>query len=213
MMQLAPVPAVATVARAAAALQGRRQAATEALAAAELACQALADEAEDLEKLAALFRGLMDAEISSSAEMIEKLQTEGLQAVFDDMALSVEAAVSVKRGKVSVDLTTKQQHPKGVVGGGVLESFGGSVAAVQSVLMRVILVFRRGLRPIILLDESLPAFDNNYIGNMAVFLRKLCKEMGITLLLVTHNPALVEAADISYLIERKAGRATFERVR
>lgn len=210
---LAPLPDVSSIVRLGATLQGRRQAIRESLAAAEKACQELNDESEGLEKLGVLFRSLMDAEITTSAKMVERLQTEGLQAVFDDLQLAVEADISVKRGKVSLDLITKQQQPQGEVSGAALDSFGGSVAAVQSVLLRVILVFRRGLRPLIILDESLPAFDGNYVGNMALFLRKICKQMGIDCLLVTHNPAVVEAADVSYRINRRGGRARFERIR
>lgn len=180
---------------------------------AKQACAKLEQEAEVLEKLAHLFRELMDAEITASAQTVQTLLTKGLQTVFDDMRLEVQAQVSVKRGKVSVDLVTKQDHPKGVVDGSVLESFGGSVASVQSVLMRIILIFRRGLYPIMLLDESLPAFDGNYVGNMAAFLRRVCHKMGVTCLLVTHNPALVEQADTSYRIHRRAGKARFEKVR
>ena len=213
MDELAPVPSTAAISRDLALLMGQRQAVQRSLDSAIQACNAAVVEDENLGKLSVLFRALMDAEISEAAQMVERLQTEGLRAVFDDISLSVQAQVNVKRGKVSIDLVTTQTHLKGEVSGSALDSFGGSVATVQSVLLRVILIFRRELRPIMLLDESLPAIDGHYLLNMAAFMRKLCKQMGIECLLVTHNPALVEAADRSYQIHRRGGKARFERLK
>jgi len=167
-----------------------------------------------LDLVAGLLRQLIDQEVTVGVEAVEKLQTEGLQSVFDDQDLSVKANVEVQRGKVSVDLLTAQKHPGGIeVEGLSNDAFGGAVATVQSILLRVIIILRRGLRPVLLLDESLPAFDGNYVANMGRFLSILCERLGLDILLVTHNPALVEAADRAYRIVKKNGAATFEVVR
>ena len=83
---------------------------------------------------------------------------------------------------------------------------------MQSILLRIIIILRRGLRPVLLLDESLPAFDGNYVSNMGHFLSVLCQRLGMDILLVTHNPALVESADKGYRIIRKNGEARFEEI-
>jgi len=168
-----------------------------------------------LDLVAGLLRQLIDQEVTVGVEAVEKLQTEGLQTVFDDQDLRVKANVDVQRGKVTVDLVTSQTHP----GGAEVEpsmsndAFGGAVSTVQSILLRVIIILRRGLRPVLLLDESLPAFDGNYVSNMGRFLSVLCARLGLDILLVTHNPALVEAADQAYRIIKKNGAAKFEVVR
>ena len=69
---------------------------------------------------------------------------------------------------------------------------------------------RRGLRPVLLLDESLPAFDANYVTNMGSFLSTLCKRLNVDILLVSHNSAMVDAADKAYRIVKKDGHAKFE---
>jgi len=81
------------------------------------------------------------------------------------------------------------------------------------VLLRTIVIVRRGLRPIMFLDESLPAFDVNYVNNMGAFLRSLCAKLNMDILLVSHNPAMVEAADRAYRIVNVEGRATFKKLR
>jgi len=167
-----------------------------------------------LDLVAGLLRQLIDQEVTVGVQAVEKLQSEGLQTVFDDQDLSVKANVEVQRGKVSVDLVTVQKHPNGdEVEGLSNDAFGGAVATVQSILLRVIIILRRGLRPVLLLDESLPAFDGNYVSNMGRFLSILCERLNLDILLVTHNPALVEAADNAYRIVKKNGAAKFEVVR
>jgi len=174
----------------------------------------LEGEEELLDAVCALFRLLIDQEVTEGVAAVEQLQTEGLQAVFTDQDLSVKARIDESRGKVTVDLVTSQKTASGaVIEGLATNGFGGSVVTVQSVLLRVIIMLRRGLRPLLLLDETLPAFDPNYIANMGNFLSALCARLGIDILMVTHNPALVDAADHAYRIVRKDGASWFEKVR
>lgn len=172
----------------------------------------LEQEEQVLDMVAGLFRTLIDTEVTEGVKAVEMLLTEGLQAVFDDQDISVRADVNIQRGKVSVDFITVQRHPNGTVTEGLSrDAFGGAVTTVQSVLLRIMVVVRRGLRPLLLLDESLPAFDQNYVHNMGRFIQLLCKRMQVDILLVTHNPALVEAANIGYEIQKKGGAAQFRR--
>ena len=170
---------------------------------------------EQLATLAAtVIRSMMDVEVTTSVKAVEDLLTDGLRAVFEDQDLSVRADVQISRGKVSVDLVTVQRHCNGTVTEGLSkDGFGGAVTTVQSVLLRTIVVVRRGLRPVLFLDESLPAFDANYVHNMGAFLRSICAKLGMDILLVSHNAAMIEAADRSYRIVNTDGRAVFKRLR
>lgn len=208
------VPSIDELQARAAKAQGRRDAIRASLDSVTTEIEQLEDEEELLNLVSALFRKLIDQEVTDGVKAVEHLQTEGLQAVFDDQDLSVQARIEESRGKISVDLVTIQKKPNGdIIEGLARDDFGGSVLTVQSVLLRVIIMLRRGLRPLILLDESLPAFDSNYISNMGNFLSELCRKLKIDILMVTHNPALFEAADRSYRIVRKGGESKFERVR
>ena len=160
-----------------------------------------------------LFRQLIDAEVNAGVQAVEGLLTEGLSAVFSDQQISVRSEVGVKYNKVSVDLITTQKQQDGTISeGDCIDAFGGAVTTVQSVLLRLIVVMRRGLRPVLFLDESLPAFDANYVDAMGKFLRLLCERMGVDILLVTHNPALVEASHRAYRIRRTPKGAKFDLV-
>jgi hypothetical protein len=190
-----------------------RDAATKRLSETKAEIKRLENEGEVLDHVSELFRRLIDREVTTGVKAVEKLQSEGLQTVFSDQDISAEAEVDVVRGKISVDLTTVHKRPDGsVIKGQSLDGFGGSVTTVQSVLLRIIVMIRRGLRPLLLLDEALPAFDADYIVNVGQFLKVLCDRLGIDILLVTHNQALVESVDNAYRIVRRPSGARFERI-
>tara|TARA_B100001057_G_scaffold11248_1_gene10700 strand:- start:440 stop:1084 length:645 start_codon:yes stop_codon:yes gene_type:complete len=192
---------------------GRRDEVTRRVEDCQNVIQGLNDEEHLCQLVAELFRQLIDAEVNAGVQAVESLLTEGLSAVFADQQISVRSEVGVSRGKVSVDLITTQKQADGTISeGSTIDAFGGAVTTVQSVLLRLIVVMRRGLRPVLLLDESLPAFDANYVDAMGKFLRLLCERMGVDILLVTHNPALVEASHRAYRIRRTPKGAKFDLV-
>jgi hypothetical protein len=173
-------------------------------------------ESEDavLSRVADLFRVLIDGEVIANVKAAEKLITEGLTTIFDDMDLTVRSEVDVQRGKVAVELVTVQEHGDGTVTeGSAMDAYGGSVATVQSVILRIVVVSRRNLKPLLLLDESLGAVAEHYVPRVGAFLSLLCDKMGMDVLAVTHNPALVEASKTAYRIDPNQGSARFKRLR
>ena len=171
-------------------------------------------EISTLKHVADLFRVLIDREVVDNAVSAQNLLTEGLQVVFDDLDLSVRAQVEVQRGKVSVDLVTIQKQADGTITeGSSTEAYGGSVSTVQSVLLRIVVISRRGLRPLLLLDESLGAVAEHYVPQVGQFLALLSDRLGFDILVVSHNPIIVEAAKHSYRISKAAGAASFKKIR
>ena len=157
-----------------------------------------------------LIRAMIDSEVNDSVEAIEKLQTEALQAVFPDQKNSVSAEVKVQRGKVSVELVTNREYDDGtVISGTSLEAFGGALTTVQSVLLRITVMLRRGQRPFLVLDESLPAISKEYVTRMAEFLSLLCERLGMDILVVTHDERLIDHADRAYRVAQKSGKTKF----
>jgi len=212
-----PAPPSASIATLRANLQraeGRRDEVDRRLKGVKAEIRTLEAEDEILDLVGGLFRTMMDGEVTDSVKAVERLLTEGLQAVFEDMHLEAEARVELQRGKVSVDLVTVQTEPDGTkTEGDPKDAYGGSVATVESVLLRVIVVLRRGLRPLLLLDESLGAVADHYVPKVGKFLSLLCDRVGMDVLAVTHNPTLVEVADHAYSIRKVGGVASFKEKR
>jgi DNA repair ATPase RecN len=195
-------------------VEGRRDAAIRRLKNAEDEVARLVEEEQILDRVCDLFRVLIDKEVVDNARAAEMLLTEGLKSIFDDMDLSVRTEVDVQRGKVSVDFYTVQNQPNGVqTEAPSTDAYGGSVSVVQSVLLRIVVMLRRGMRPLLLLDESLGAVAEQYVPRVGQFLRLLSERVGMDILAVTHNPVLVEAAHKAYRIRKDNGEATFTEIR
>lgn len=213
-MELADIPSVSGLRSKADQAKGIRSAVEAELERAVKQVKQLEAEDEILALTLTLLKKLMDREVTDAKEVVETLLSEGLQNVFNDQNLRVRADVSELRGKVSLDLTTVEKHQGGMVTEGVSdESNGGSVTTVQSVLMRIITTMQRELRPILVLDESLPAFDPRYVNDMMGFLVTLCERLGFDIILVTQNHSLTDYATISYDLKKAGGKAVISRSR
>lgn len=211
---MTPVPSTANLKSELNKALGLRQGIQNELRVSEERIAALEKESLTLNLVAEFLRQYIDKEVNVGVQAVQNLQTEGLRAVFDDQDLQVKAEVEVQRGKVSVNLLTVQNHPiGGLIEGDGMDSFGGAVVTLQSVLLRVIIIVRRGLRPFLVMDESLPAIEGGYLLNMGKFLSVLCEKLGMDILIVTHNPLLVDAADRAYRISLKDGSAKFNLIR
>lgn len=163
-------------------------------------------EVEVLGMVAELFRSLIDKEIEQTVASLKRLQDQGMGMVFPDQEVSVDASINVRRGKVSVDLATCQGESQGPV----MDAYGGSVATLQSVLLRLQVIKRRGLRPCLFLDESLAAFDPDYAQNMSKFFQLVCKKMNIDMMVITHSEELCEYADKIYQVRKGKDGVFFE---
>lgn len=170
----------------------------------------LEEEDHLLELVGNLIRTLIDAEVTDGVKAVERLQSDGLREIFHDQELTVRAEVEEQRGKVSVTLMTQRKLQDGTVVEGVAEqSFGGSILTMQSILMRITVIFRRGLRPLLLLDETMHAVATKYVDRAAKFLSSLCRRLGLDILLISHDEALVGAADRAYYVTYERDRAKF----
>ena len=84
---------------------------------------------------------------------------------------------------------------------------------MQSILMRVTVIFRRNMRPLLLLDETLAAVANKYVDRAAKFLQTLCRRLDLDVLLITHDEALVSAADRAYYVTYVKDKARFREIK
>lgn len=153
-----------------------------------------------LTKVLQLYRVLTDAMVLDQVASLESLVTEGLRAIFSDQNLEFKAEVGESRNKVSVDFSLIERNSQGdeVVKGDLLESFGGGPASIVSLLLRVFTLLRMKRYPVLLLDETLSAVADAYVEATGVLLSKLAKASNMPILLVSHNPAFLEAADHAY---------------
>lgn len=149
-----------------------------------------------LEKVSEALKMILQALVHEDIEGIRSIITDGLQTIFNDQNLSLGVESSIKRGKVNIDFSVFDHNKD--VGGDVLDSFGGGVANIVSLLFRFITILKLKLYPFLALDESLGAVSEEYLDNTGQFLKALCAKSGFDILLVTHQPRFLDFADTAY---------------
>lgn len=154
-------------------------------------------QAEDilLVKVAELFKHLLNKYVYEYAESFSEIVTEGLQSIYHDQDVRFAIEVDQKRGKVYANFVIEENGVRGAP----LESFGGGVSSVVSLLMRILVVLKSGMARYLILDESLASLSDEYVEPCGDFLRKLCEELDVHILLVTHNQDFVDQSDNAYL--------------
>lgn len=157
---------------------------------------------EQLSKVGELFRLLMDLLVDKQVRVVENVVTEGLQSIFHDLGLAFEAEVGTKYGRISVDFYMRHQRKDGGGHRGrPLDAFGGGPSSVASLVLRTLTILRLKLFPALVLDEALVAVSDGYVEPTGRFLQTLSAKMGVDVLLVTHNSAFLEHADVAYRCE------------
>lgn len=151
-----------------------------------------------LVKVGELFRVLMDRLVSDRVHAIEKLVTEGLQAIFFDQKMVFEAEIGVKYNKTCVEFSFRQGEGPTAITGSPLEAFGGGPASIASLLLRVMAVLKMKRFPLLVLDETLAAVSDEYVDASGQFLRQLAKVAAVDVLLVTHKASFLDRAHKAY---------------
>jgi DNA repair exonuclease SbcCD ATPase subunit len=136
---------------------------------------------------------------------IESIVSDGLRRVFDDPTLTlVVDKKSGARGNTYSLLVSKD--------GGEpydpMKSYGGGVANVVSLLLRLILIKRFRLAKLLVLDEQFNNVSVDYLPAVSALLKTLTDRHDYTILAVTHQPILALEADRIYQLHTVNGFPT-----
>jgi DNA repair exonuclease SbcCD ATPase subunit len=160
-----------------------------------------------LDKVANLFKHLLDVLLDKKKKDIEQLVTYGLKTVVDDQDLKFHIDIEPKYNSI---YTTFRTEHVGVMDGNVLDNFGGGIVNIQSFLLRIITLFQTKLSPYLILDESFSNLSEDYVENCSHLLKSLCDQLGLTILLVTHQPLMLSHADKVYKASSKDNKLFLE---
>lgn len=174
----------------------------------ESTVESISADMDILNKASAVLKHLLDLMIKDETDRMSGLISYGLKSVFDDQDLTFIPRISQKNGKISIELKTLN---KGVEGG--FKSFGGSIAVIESFLLRILCIIKKDLARFMLLDETFAAVGEEYIANTGNLIKGLSKKLGIDILLVTHQKDFQQNADHVYRVKESPSGLKMEKIK
>lgn len=146
------------------------------------------------QKCSEIVKSWLDDLLKSSVDSMSDLTTSGLQYIIDDQDLKFSIKQELKYNRLAMRFAIENDG----VEGDPVTSFGGGAVLISSLILRLAVMSRMNMGNLLLLDESMFAVANQYIPAAADFMRKLAEELGINILMVTHNDEFMNNAHVAY---------------
>lgn len=163
----------------------------------------------ELLKTKAVLDDLVKSFIGFQLDRIKEYVGYGLKTVIPDQELDFECEITTKANKPWVEFLTVNADG---ISANALDGFGGSVAQIESLILRVLAILQLKLYPLIVLDESLNAVSEEYLPNLSHLLSELSKQLGVKILLVTHNKEILHSATRIYKASERGGSLHIEEI-
>lgn len=161
---------------------------------------------EVLDKVRLLLQKLSEFAREQSREQIENLVTNCLQYIFDtNMEFKIE--INEVRGRPEAEFYVVSNIEGEEIKTKPQDARGGGVVDIISLAIRVAMLQCSNLHiegPIIL-DEPAKHVSDDYIVQVAEFLKQISEMFNRQIVIVTHNKHLSEVADKWYKMELKNG--------
>jgi len=163
---------------------------------------------DTLIKVSAVFKHLLDVMVKTELDKMSSLITYGLNTIFDDQDLTFSPVITKKNNKIFIELNT-------LIDGVEVdyESFGGSVATIESFLLRILCIIKKKHARLMLLDETFAAVGDLYIPNTSRLISELSKRLGLDILLLTHQKDFRQGADHVYKVKKGNKGLEMERIK
>ena len=163
---------------------------------------------ERLTMAAKALQSIIDGTSSSNLRRVVEIVNMALDSVFNGQGIVFDIVSSVKRGVPVYELKLSQNGVEGS-----LNSFGGGVLSVVSVVLKVMLNVMAKRSPIICLDETLSGLSEEYIPAMSALLRDICNRFGIYLILVTHQRKFLSCCDYAFKVRSQGdNKSVFDEI-
>ena len=147
-----------------------------------------------------LLQGVSSSTWSNTKGLVESIVTRALQAIFFDKSYKFVLNQEIKRNVPSVSFAVEDEGMEL----DIVDEIGGGIADVVALVLRLafVVLYRPKVRPFLVLDEPLRHLSVSYQPHAAKFLRQVCQELGVSLLVVTHQKELASEADQVFHLEK-----------
>jgi DNA repair exonuclease SbcCD ATPase subunit len=166
------------------------------------------DSIDILEKVRILLQKASEYARESSKTQIESLVTKCLQFIFDSN-IEFKIEISELRGKPEAEFYVISNVNGDNIKTKPQDARCGGIVDIISLALRIAMLQcgALDLKGPILLDEPAKHVSDEYITNVAEFLKQVCTVFQRQVIMVTHNKHLSEIADKWYRVEMKDGNS------
>lgn len=168
----------------------------------------LKEEIDLLSKASIVLKHLLDIMAKDEINRMAGLMTYGLKMIFDDQRLVFMPVMSKKGDKLHIELNTQSNGIESSFG-----SFGGSVAVVESFLLRILCMLKMNLARFMLLDETFASVGSEYIASTSRLVNELSGKLNMDILLVTHQPEFQTYAKNVYKVKESPQGLLMEKIK
>ncbi|NLD47637.1 MAG: ATPase [Clostridiaceae bacterium] len=168
--------------------------------------QKVLDNIDVLEKVGILLKKVSEYAREQSRAQIESLVTNCLQYIFDTN-LEFRIEINEVRGRPEAEFYVLSAFGDTVIKTRPQDARGGGVIDIISLAIRIAMLECSGLdiKGPIILDEPAKHVSDDYISQVAEFLKQVTNMFQRQVIMVTHNRHLSEMADRWYRIELSEG--------
>lgn len=133
---------------------------------------------------------------------IEELVTFSLKSIFTDLDLEFQVRSKVKRNLTTYYFVFLEGGKERSI-----NSLGGGVVAITSLVLKVLFNVLTSRFPIVVFDESLSFVADKYIPNSASFLKDISDQFNLAILMVTHQPLFFSNCDVTLMVDKVGGES------
>lgn len=186
--------------------KGKREQLLEQKSGLEKSLQKALDNIDILEKVKVLLQKVSEFAREQSRIQIEALVTNCLQYIFD-ASLEFKIEINEVRGRPEAEFYVISKYGGTEIKTKPQDARGGGVIDIISLAIRIAMLECSNLdnKGPIILDEPAKHVSDDYINQVAEFLKQVTQMFNRQVIMVTHNRHLSEMADKWYRIEMNDG--------
>lgn len=173
-------------------LQGSREIISRDLNKLKAASDSSEMEIAILDEVITFFSGSINQRLIEVESTISDMINKGLRYIFKTDSISLSIATEIKSSKTQFKLVLTDGNSTSTK---LEESFGGGLVSIVSFLFQTVVSVLNNNERLLVFDETLNFVSRSYQPALSEFIKQLCKDMDITLLLITHQPTIMESAD------------------
>ena len=150
-----------------------------------------------LEKSKPFIDDLITKFSETSLKRLEDLLTLGVSRIFQDRDYKVEIRVSEKRSSKCAELYLIDSGHAFLMRDSCV---AGGILVVVGFLIQAFYVANLDVAKVMFLDEALSNISTQYLDNFFSFVKELSEQIGLTVVLITHDNRFLEYADRLYKV-------------